>query len=340
MEILLDTKYLGIAAGALVGVLLGSVGMYVYLSPRFASANEENSVLFNSLNHDYNELETLYNELKTDHDDLISRYDSLEQLNSELAFERNMYSNNYDETLKNLKDLSDDILVYRDTLESCSDTEKALGNVLGLGEVQKVGSKVTEVTMSTKKKWLAYARINDFILNQIASVKDVPFPCISKYTFLNQKNDEVIVGIDMGVMENQMQTPVYTIENKQGDSDDQAALECAMIQFYDHYIINNQTKIYYCLTRFSDESRHSCVIIPDGNGLVCILDPAGNYLTSDNGWANADTASSELSYYREHWASQGYYITSLELYEVRSIQGYYKMVCETDVQGAIDFFSP
>ena len=339
MAILLDTKYLVIIIGAIVGVLIGSAGTYLYLNSKFATDTMKNSALFENLNHNYNDLEIMYDELSAANEELGSENDRLEQLNSELVFERNMYSNNYDKTYQQLKDLSEDLYDYRDTIEACSDTEKAIGKVLTLSEVQKVGSKVTEVTMSTKKKWLAYSRINDYLLNQITTIRDVPFPCITRYRLFNQSNDEIIVGLDLGEMDHQIQTPFYTMMNRQGDSDDQAVLECAMIQFYDHYIVNNQTKIYYCMVRFSDGSLHSFVIVPDVNNLICILDPAANYITSDNGWANADLAFNELNYYREHWASRGFYITDVELYEVRSLQGYFTMVCKTDLNGAVNFLS-
>ena len=207
----MNTKYLVIAAGAVVGILIGSAGMYLFLNSRFAAETMKNSALFDNLNRNYNDLEIMYNELSSDNEVLESDNDRLEQLNSELVFERNMYSNNYDKTYQQLKDLSTDLYSYKNTVESCSETEKAIGKVLSLSEVQKIGSKVTELTMGTKRKWLAYSRINDYILNKITTTKDVPFPCITKYTLFNQSSDQIIVGVDLGLKENQLQTPFYTM---------------------------------------------------------------------------------------------------------------------------------
>ncbi|MGB9760790.1 MAG: transglutaminase-like domain-containing protein, partial [Thermoproteota archaeon] len=136
-----------------------------------------------------------------------------------------------------------------------------------------------------------------------------------------------------------MQTPKLTLEIKQGNCEDQAILAYAMIKYYMKYIIGKEYLLYIAYIKFSDGKAHLAVFLPAQEGQVCIIDPAGYYLTKTEwGTITAKTAQYELQAYSNHWSSQGS-ISHITLYDVSIKDGSYKVVADGNLNQIIAFLS-
>ena len=137
-----------------------------------------------------------------------------------------------------------------------------------------------------------------------------------------------ITSFEILTERNYVQTPELTLEIKQGDCEDQAILTYAMIEYYMKHIIGTEYLLYIALIDFSDGSGHTAVFLPAQGGQVCIIDPAGSYLTKTEwGEITAKSAQQELQAYSNYLSSYGS-ISSIKLYDVSIVDGSYKVVAE------------
>ncbi len=67
-----------------------------------------------------------------------------------------------------------------------------------------------------------------------------------------------------------------------------------MIKYYKKYVYGTEYSLYLAHIEFSYDTAHLAVILPVQGGDVCIIDPAGNYLTSS--WYTIDSKPASLSF--------------------------------------------
>jgi hypothetical protein len=66
---------------------------------------------------------------------------------------------------------------------------------------------------------------------------------------------------------------------------------------YARKVLGRDLVLYQALVVFKSGSAHACAILNAGGGRICVIDPAGHYLTSDGVSATAKPALQELENY-------------------------------------------
>jgi hypothetical protein len=269
-------------------------------------------------NHKITELKSSLSDLGINYKILSTQYDSLQKHYINI-------SNNYVEIFWCLKDLSDDVKDLEGLLNSYCRVSNAIPRVLNNEEVEKTSSIVLSVTGGSSNLWLAYEKIYNYIVNNIDYVTDIRFPVIS-FSERVINDNKFIKNIFTRTIRNYVQTPHFTLEYEQGDCDDKAVLAYAMIKCYLRNIYGKDYKLYLAQITFSDNTSHLSVFQPVKGPNLCIIDPAGRYLTSSNGSITTNVASLELKQYSNYWSSTFGEITNIELYHVNVIDGSYTVV--------------
>jgi hypothetical protein len=111
-----------------------------------------------------------------------------------------------------------------------------------------------------------------------------------------------------------------------------------MIQYYRKYIMGTEYSLYIAHIEFSDGIGHAAVFLPVKGGEICIIDPAGKYLTSSNGKIASKPASTELQEYSNYWSEHGT-IKYIKLYSISITDGSYKIVAEGNINKIVEFLS-
>jgi hypothetical protein len=233
-------------------------------------------------------------------------------------------------TYTNYKRLSQNVSDLYDLLNSYSMIPDAFSRTLNEVSVNEISSTVRSVTGNSSAFWSSYEKIYDYITSNIDYVKDIDMPYLS-YTHVNIAGFDYITELYIFTTRNYIQTPNLTLDIKQGDCDDQAVLAYAMIKYYMKYVLGTIYRLYIADIQFSDGERHLAVILPVQEGRVCIIDPAGKYLTSSTGTIASKPAQSELQTYSDNWSSLGS-IADMKLYDVSIQDGSYSIA----VEGTID----
>lgn len=283
----------------------------------FSLYSESNSKYI-SLTSSYNQLKSSYNSLKSDYDLLKNDYNSLRSYYRVLS--------------QNVSDLYQLLLSYIYIPE-------AFPRVFNKYEVEKVSSTVWSITGGSMDSWSSYEKIYNYITSKIMYVKDIEMPYID-YWYITIDNFEYVTRFKIYTFEDYKQTPGFTLELKQGDCDDQAILAYAMIQYYRKYVLGTLYKLYLAKISFSDDSGHLAVFLPVKGGQLCIIDPAGKYLTSTRAEGIASKpAYSELQAYYNYWLEDDKAITHIILYDVSIEDGSYSVAVEGTLNQIITFLS-
>ena len=268
------------------------------LNLQFNNLIEEKS----NLDKQYKELSDNYVILEDERDNLLTlysviqnNYDSLEENYNDLEFD-------YETTFGYLSDLTRDVKNFNELLYTYCVIPECFERVLNNIEVNKINEKVSDVTKNTQEYWTAYERIYYYINNNINYVSDVEFPYISYNRYITIEGQEVNKGFNTDSILNYIQTPDFTIEYEQGDCDDQAVLVYAMIKNYERNIYGSEFRLFFACLEFKDGVAHACVFLPVEGGHLCIIDPAGHYLTSRYGGIASKIASTELKSYLDKWS--------------------------------------
>jgi hypothetical protein len=281
-----------------------------------------------SLNADYNALSSQYDTLKasidsgfiklsSDYVDLQKKYDILSQ-----TVASNVYNTPGDSTmLKYFYQLTKDVRTLNATLWSYFCEESSFKNTITVSEIIKVESTVRTIIGSSTNEWNNYQHIHEYITSNIKYVYDITFPYITYYSYIDVNGIRYLTGFDTSNIDNYIQKPQFTLQYKQGDCDDQAALEYAMLRYYNKYIVGTDYNLYLAVLQFSDGSGHVAVFMPIQGGKVTIFDPAGNYLTTSGYSLSSKSAASELESYNSHWISSSGSITNIDLYWINITDG-------------------
>ena len=268
---------------------------------------------------------------------VVSNIWSFSQL-STLESELTSSSEKYDTLSSYYKGLSQNVSDLYDFLYSYSSIPEAFSRTLNEVSVNEVSSVVLSVTGSSSGLWSSCQKIYDYITLNIEYVNDIDMPYPSTYWHINIDGFDYIINFSITTCRNYVQKPSLTLEIKQGDCDDQAVLAYAMTKYYMKYIGGTVYRLYIAFIDYSDDTAHLAVILPVQGGNVCIMDPAGNYLTSSMGTITSKPAQSELQAYSDYWSSTGS-IKYIKLYDVSIQDGNYSIAAEGTINQIATFLA-
>jgi hypothetical protein len=221
--------------------------------------------------------------------------------------------------------LSGDVLKLKDLLYSYCCIPEAFPRVLNDGAIKKTAAAVAAAGTSSSDIWSSIQKIYEYVTTNIKYAKDIEMPYISTYWYVTYEGREYVTRFydEVKTVQNYIQTPELTLNIKQGDCDDQAILAYAMIKYYMKYVYGTEYPLYLASIEFSSGYCHSAVILPVQGGEICIIDPAGNYLTKSGGVIASKAALPELQTYSNYWLHDAGSITYILLYKVNVIDGSY-----------------
>lgn len=303
-------------------------GTHTNLQAEYATLSSQYDMLsagvdagFASLSSDYVKLQKDYNDLST----LISN---------------NVYGTPGDaQMLNHLKTLTLAVRGLNSTLWDYCNEISSFRRTLTTGEILKMETPVRVAVGSSTDAWSNYQKIHEYVTSNVKYVYDVDIPYISYYTYLDVNGVRYLTDFDVETIANYVQTPEWTLTQKQGDCDDQAALEYAMLRYYNKYLTGTDYNLYLTELDFSDGSSHVAVFMPVAGGKLTILDPAGNYLTKTGSTIASKAAASELDTYNTHWSKNGQ-ITRIRLYSIDMTNGSYTKVSEGTRAQVASFLAP
>jgi len=320
----------------LVGLLCGTVtgGVMAYnLNPKL----DEYTSTIDQLSEQYEALEKQYQDQYTELIDQKTERYSLQNevnvLNNQLTQEISQHET----TTSYLEDLSDSVKEFNQTLVACTRLQPAFNRVLNSDEIDKIGDKVREV-VGGSDLWKANEKIYYFVADEVVYAYDVPIPMIGRYTYITEDGERVIVGFESFSVNNYIQPLNYTLGYMQGDCDDQAVLQYAMMRYYYREIEGTDYNLVLARVKWGDDMSHLAVFSPIEGGNICILDPAGHYLTNKRGDIATKEAAQELEGYQEHWYDENGDITEIKLYWVNIDDGTSTIVFDGDLDETINFF--
>ncbi len=303
---------------------------------------------YNALNTNYDALQTSRDSLQADYTALSSQYDTLQAgVDTGLAtlsadyvglqkdydslsqmLGSDVYSTFGDtQMLNDFYKLTLAVRSLNATLWEYCNVVSSFKNTLTTSEILKMETQVGSIIGSSTDAWANYQRIHEYITSNVDYVHDTESPYIHGYTYRDVNGVRYLTDFDVSTIDNYVQTPEWTLQNKQGDCDDQGILEYAMLRYYNKYIVGTDYNLYLADIDFSDGSGHIAVFMPVSGGQLTILDPAGNYLTSTYSTIASKAAASELEAYNSHWASTGS-ITQIRLYYIDPVDGSYNLASE------------
>ena len=283
-------------------------------------------------------LDTLNNEifmLNRNNEDLLSEKNEFEDRSNKLESDFDKLEIDYNKSIRCLNELSQDVYALDNELEHYYCLEESFPVVLNRAEVSAIGPEVEELTNQSRDSWDAYERIHEYVTENIHHLPDIKLPYIIEYQ--NEEiNDELfMVGFELGFIDNYISTPIDTLKNKRGDSEDQAILEYAMIQYYREEILENVQTLYLAYMNFTDGSSHLAIFMPASGENICILDPGGDYLTSYYVGITTTPIEKELYYYQLHWEKE---IEDITLYNINIEYSTYLVSFKGSQDLLIEFF--
>lgn len=285
----------------------------------------------------YNSLNSKYNQLSSNHSKLSSDYLNLNLSYSKLHSDYSSLNIKYADLTSYYKSLSENVTELYELLYSYSLIPDAFSRTLNDVEVQKTSSAVLSATGGSTDHWSSYQKIYNYIVSNIEYAEDISMPYPSTYWHVNFDGFEYITEFTIITYNNYVQTPGLTLELEQGDCDDQAVLAYAMMKYYMKYIVGTEYDLYIIHVEFSDGSAHLAVILPVQGDQLCIIDPAGKYLTSKWGVIASKQALSELQAYSNYWSPRGH-ITYMEVYRVNIIDGSYSLAAKGTLDQVVAIF--
>jgi hypothetical protein len=288
------------------------------------------------LSQDQSTLTIQMDTLTTDFDNLQDNFNYISGVHDQISISYDLLSYNYETVIEDFHNVSVEMDAFFDLLDQYSTLTDSFERVLNIDEVEKTASLLTSIT-NPSDPWYSRERIHKHITNLVVYAEDVNFPYgyNIQYEYVNGKT--VITDFQIDTVRDFIQTPSFTLEYAQGDSDDQAILEYAMINYYEKEIHGTDYTTYLAQITFGDDSDHLAVFVPAENNMICILDPSGSYFTSRNNRIETRTVSLELPQYSSRWSSNDG-IANIRLYEVDISDGSYDMIASGTVDDIISHF--
>ena len=287
---------------------------------------------------------------------LEARVNTLEQEKASLQSSLNeqkglLISERYQVTSLNLKvnelnqlvdyfgNLSEDVTEMDQALDSYTSLPESFTRVLNSEAILSTASAVSSATGSSKDMWTSEQKIFDYIKSNVKYAYDVEMPYISYYRYIDSSGIRYITEFTLNVSQNYVQTPGLTLDINQGDCDDQAVLAYAMLKYYMKNVLGTEYNLYLASMEFTTGPGHVAVIMPVQGGNLCIIDPAGSYLTLKGGSIASKAALQELQAYSNYWAPNAGSIRSMQLYRIDTTDGSHTLVAEGTIEEIAQVFN-
>jgi hypothetical protein len=271
---------------------------YTALSSEYAGLQES----YYKLESQYSSLERSYSSLSGEYQSLMSRYTNL--------------SSEYNSLISGYTQLNGTVAYMIHTMNAYSLVKQAVPRVLNSDAVGATAPAVSSAGVSKSDYWGSIQKIYEYVTSNIKYANDIEMPLwyVSSTTTLN--GQDYICKAEYFEYQNYVQTPELTLNIRQGDCDDQAVLAYAMIKQYMRGVYGTDYAFYLAYVLFSGGGAHMAVVMPVQGGNICIVDPAGRYLTSTwYGKITSKPALQELQAYSNYWTSEGR-IKYMELWSV------------------------
>lgn len=314
---MLYSKYKSIAIIFLI-IIVFSISFNITLYNNYQVVYDNYKTLYNN----YNELSTKYNDLMMNYTSLKSEYSTLLQM-------KEYYGN-----------LSNDVLKFKNLIYSYIGIPEAFPRVLNEDAIKKTSNAVINAGVVPSNLWVSIQKIYDYITTNIKYAYDIEMPYISTYWSVTYDGKEYVTKFydEVKTIEQYVQTSELTLKIKQGDCDDQAILAYAMIKYYMRYINGTEHDLYIALIKFSKGDGHLSVILPVQGGKLCIIDPAGHYLTKSEDMITSKEALSELQAYSNYWSDTAGAITNMALYKINVTDGSYTLFVNGTISQVVSKF--
>lgn len=332
----------GYVIGFILGLVISSALSYILvLQPTQQNLNaiidrEEEQI--NTLTIENRNLNDELEDLTVDHEMLQIQYTSKTSEFALLKAEHGTLTQKYERTYDDWVHLSEDVMDLYDTLRSYIDLEEAIHLIINNEELNKIAETIEDVSNMETDHWDACWLIHKYVRDEIKYAYDCEMPYITTYSYYPEETDTQLTGFETGTLQNYYQSLDYTVEYKQGDCDDQAVLEYAMIQYYQKYIYGTLYNLYLARISLNDGNSHMAVFMPVVDNQICILDPAGQYQTGSWNYIQSKKASTELYNYRDIWDGDGG-IQEITLWRIDIDTGEYTEVFKGTFTETVAFFS-
>ena len=247
-------------------------------------------ILYVNLNFRYDSLSSKYRALETQHNSLQTQYNELEITHDSLQSQYSRLSSNYNKVKNQYDDFSSgyDHLRY-EVNQRCLHLNTSKFVTPDDASVKQI---VLEVTggWSNPSDWNEYwddvKDLYDWVVNNIEYRSDGLYPVLP-----------VDPSLGINYEAEMWQFPNETLDIRKGDCEDMAILLASMIRNYgaENYWIE-------CIAIQGSLGGHAAVQLPVSENKIAILDPAGNYYTSD-AWGNLDQKdlSTEINDWLNYW---------------------------------------
>ena len=292
---------------------------YEFLSSRFSDLQADYEKLSNQyslLRDKYLSLEKSYEVHNNEHSSLKSKHADLEM----------RYSKLIGQCIRLNKTVVD---MIRTTNSYCL-LKDAMPRVLNSDAVKSTASAVLSAGVSKYDFWGSMQRICDYVTSNVEYVYDVEMPVWQVSSIVELDSKVYVNEVKCYEVWNYVQAPELTLRIRQGDCEDQAILVYAMAKYYMREVYGVDYALYLMCVEFYSGSAHMAVLMPVQGGRVCIIDPAGRYLTSQYGRITSRPALEELQRYSNYWAGQGG-VRYVELWDVK-LDGSFFVVAKGTVE--------
>jgi hypothetical protein len=333
----MDPKITYIVIGLIVGAGVGYLAVnsqVVDVRGKLSDAQMQYVTLytqFQILTKENTDLNTSYRNLMIQKSSLENSYTHLQSDYSKLRTDSQTASAYF-------KQLSVKITDLESVMKSYCQLPGAFTRTLNENEIKKVGDTVKLMTSIEPNYLAAYDKINNWVTGHITDVKDILFPYIVPITTIFN-GTTVNTGYNLYETQEYISTPEFTLKQSQGDSESQAILDFAMMKYYDRYIKGESKNAYLTVMSFSDGTLHSAIFMPVTDGRICIMDPAGQYVTRDQEDATVKLAASEIPTYYNYWSNQDLLITNFTVYNIKTVDGSYTEIIKGNLAAMVAFFS-
>ena len=339
---MVEVQKKGIGNGRLIAIailivllVISNTYIYVTLQSQITPLTTDKA----NLQVQVNTLTTEKTNIQSQLNSLNNTYQSYESTHTHTNSEYNQLNTNYLDIASYYGSLSDNVTELYDLLYSYSVIPNAFNRTLNNDEVQKTSSSVLSAGVFSTDLWPSFQKIYDYTVSNIEYVQDIDMPYPSTYWQINIDGFDYVTNFTITTYRNYVQTPILTLNLTQGDCDDQAILAYAMTKYYMKYIYLTEYPLYITHIEFSSGMAHLAVMLPVEGGKLCILDTAGNYLTSTSGFITSKEALSELQAYSNYWSTDYGSITYMELYNVSITDGSHTLVAKGDLNQIAGFLS-
>ncbi|MEM1643214.1 MAG: transglutaminase-like domain-containing protein [Desulfurococcaceae archaeon] len=203
------------------------------------------------------------------------------------------------EDSEHYRELSKEIIELSALINSYCCIPSAIPRVLNSEEIKAVREITLEITGNSIDVAFALNQVYNYIVKNIRYVEDPEIPIVLAETSA-RGSETLVTKISTRIIKDYVQTPSYTIASKVGDCDDMAILAYAMIKAYVSSTNLSNIEIYLMAVEFSSGEGHVAVMVFK-EGSAIIVDPAGKYISVEQGSPVFKPVNEEILSYNNYW---------------------------------------